>query len=433
MFLSLIGVVVAFILIVVILRKPKIFSFSGKINEMKFGLSLILGALVLGLFSLDHLDIVEIPKAVVEGTIYSFQTHQIVTETIELAVLTTLIYILAKAMQETGSIQKLIESLQTFFSKGGTLGIIPAVYGLMPNPGGSILSAPMVDEEGDKYNLQSNQKNLLNIWFRHIWEPLYPVYPAMILICSAQFSNINIFMLSLIDIPVFIVALIIGIFLLKKFVKKQTKSEVKIVKNYSGLIFLLPPIVPLFFYIFLQFVGLSQTQSFLIGIIFSIILLYFLTKKHLNEYVRILKKSFTWRLVVAIFGIMIFRQMFETTGTNQAIASLIGTLAVSSIIIVILIPFLLGLLIGYNLGGIALSYFLVQPFFSATGIPLLGVTSIVFISALVGYLISPLHLCNVLSSEYLKTDPTRIYKWFIPAALLLLVVQISFVILVYSF
>ena len=53
-----------------------------------------------------------------------------------------------------------------------------------------------------------------------------------------------------------------------------------------------------------------------------------------------------------------------------------------------------------------------------------GFASIIFMSSLAGYLISPIHLCNVLSSEYLKTDTTRMYRSFVPAVLLMLVIQI---------
>jgi hypothetical protein len=130
---------------------------------------------------------------------------------------------------------------------------------------------------------------------------------------------------------------------------------------------------------------------------------------------------------------MIFREMFEVAGANVVIANLLGNLAAPALLMIVLIPFLLGLITGYNLGAIALSYFLVEPFFLVTGISTLGLTSIVFISALMGYLISPIHLCNVLSSDYLKTDPTRIYKWFIPAALLLLVIQVAFVVVFSSY
>jgi len=260
--LNVLGVVIAFLAIIFLIRK-----------KFNFGLSLILGSLILGIFSLQTIELIDIPKAIIRASIYSFEDQQIVTETVELAILMTLIFILAKCMQETEAIKKLIDSLRTFFSKGGTLGVIPAVYGLMPVPGGALFSAPMIGEEGEKYLLDKNQKNFLNVWFRHIWFPIYPISSAMILICSEKFSNINIYHLILVNIPAFIAAIIIGIVCLKKFIKKAPIQQTKSEKNYNGLIYLLPPIVPLFFYGFLQIFDFPQIRSFLIGVVFSIILL----------------------------------------------------------------------------------------------------------------------------------------------------------------
>lgn len=419
--LNVLGVIIAFLVIIFLIRK-----------KFNFGASLILGSLILGIFSLQTIELIEIPKAVIQASIYSFKEQQIVTETVELAVLMTLIFILAKCMQETEAIKKLIDSLRTFFSKGGTLGVIPAVYGLMPVPGGALFSAPMIGEEGEKYLLDKNQKNFLNVWFRHIWFPIYPISSAMILICSEKFSNINIYHLILVNIPAFIAAIVIGIIYLKKFIKKASIQPTKPEKNYTGLIYLLPPIVPLFFYGILQLFDVPQIRSFLIGVVFSIILLHFLIKISFKEYIQIIKKSITWKLALAIFGIMIFREMFDVSKANILIADTIGSLPVPALLIVIIIPLLLGLLTGYNLGAIALSYFLVEPFFQFAGINIIGLTSIIFISSLVGYLISPIHLCNVLSSEYLKTDTTRMYKMYIPAAISLLIIQTGIVILAFS-
>jgi len=415
--LNLLGVIIAFIVIIVLIRK-----------KFNFGLSLILGSLIVGVFSLREIDPVDIPKAIIEASFYSFKTDQIVTQTIELALLMTLIFILAKLMQETGAITKLIDSLRTFFSKGGTLGVIPAVYGLMPVPGGALFSAPMINKEGDKYHLDKNQKNFLNIWFRHIWFPIYPISSAMILICSEKFSDINIYSLILANVPAFIAIIIIGFILLKKFITNAPKQQTNPTKDYSGLLFLLPPIVPLVFYAVLQLFGFPQIRSFLIGVVFSIILVYFITNINRRDYIQALKKSLTWKLGVAIFGIMIFREMFEVSGANVIIADMIGNLPFPAIWMVALIPLLLGSLTGYNLGAIALSYFLVEPFFSYTGIGIIGLTSIIFMSSFVGYLVSPIHLCNVLSSDYLKTDTTRMYKMFIPAAVLLLLIHITIVV-----
>lgn len=419
--LNVLGVIIAFLVIIFLIRK-----------KFNFGASLILGSLILGIFSLQTIELIEIPKAVIQASIYSFKEQQIVTETVELAVLMTLIFILAKCMQETEAIKKVIDSLRTFFSKGGTLGVIPAVYGLMPVPGGALFSAPMIGEEGKKYLLDKNQKNFLNVWFRHIWFPIYPISSAMILICSEKFSNINIYHLILVNIPAFITAIIIGLIYLKKFIKKASIQPTKPEKDYTGLIYLLPPIVPLFFYGVLQLFGVPQIRSFLIGVVFSIILLHFLIKISFKEYIQIIKKSITWKLALAIFGIMIFREMFDVSKANILIADMIGSLPVPALLIVIIIPLLLGLLTGYNLGAIALSYFLVEPFFQFTGINIIGLTSIIFISSLVGYLISPIHLCNVLSSEYLKTDTTRMYKMYIPAAISLLIIQTGIVVLAFS-
>lgn len=417
--LNLIGVILAFILILILIRK--------KVN---FGLSLFLGSLIVGVFSLQLITPIDIPKAIIEASIYSFEKQEIITETLELALLMTLIFVLAKTMQETGAITKLIDSLRTFFSKGGTLGVIPAIYGLMPVPGGALFSAPLIDKEGDKYKLKNNQKNFLNIWFRHIWFPIYPISSAMILICSMKFSGVPIQMLMLANLPSFLGVLLIGFFFLRRYTKNMPHTTSTIQKDYRGLIYILPPIVPLLFYP-LKFIGLTETRCFLIGIILSLLLLYFLLHIDTKTYIGIMKKSFTWNLAIAIFGIMILREMIRISQIHVLITETMQNLAFPALFMVILIPLLLGTLTGYNLGAVALSYPLVESFFAFTGLQLLGLTSLLFMSSLIGYLISPIHLCNVLSSEYLKTDTTRMYKMFLPAAIALLCIQTVFVILVF--
>ena len=121
--------------------------------------------------------------------------------------------------------------------------------------------------------------------------------------------------------------------------------------------------------------------------------------------------------------------MITVSGTDILIADTIKSLNIPVILMIVLIPLILGLLTGYNLGAIGLSFPLVSVFFpsSMDTITLVGYISLIFISSLVGYLISPIHLCNVLSSDYLKTDTTRMYKMYVPSAIITLLVQILFV------
>ena len=421
MLLNLFGIFIAFSLIIYLIRK-----------KYNFGLSLFIGSIILALFSLDSIETYQIFNKIMEVTIYSVENNEFYTETIELSILMTLIFILAKTMQETRAIEKLINSLRTIFSKGGILGIIPAIYGLMPVPGGALFSAPMIDDEGTLYKLENNQKNFLNVWFRHIWFAIFPISSAMILICSIEFSNIDIYLLIMINLPTFIASIIIGNYYLKKFIKNKNHINKKMKRNYSGLIFLFPPIFPIIFYVILQLIEFPQIRSFLLGIIFSIIILFFILEIRFKDYIKILKKSITIKLVLAIFGIIIFRGIFELSGASNNIASIIISLPFPTTLLIIIIPIILGILTGYNLGAVALSYPLLEPLFPYTGINILGITSIIFISSLVGYLISPIHLCNVLSSEYLKTDTTRMYKMYLPSTIFILIIQISFVLIFFK-
>jgi integral membrane protein (TIGR00529 family) len=413
--LNLVGAIVAFIFIIILIRR-----------KFNFGISLILGSLIVGVFSLQIISLIDIRNAFIEAIIYDFNTGQIDTEVIEMALLMTLIFALAKCMQETGAVNKLINGLRTIFTKSGILGIIPAVYGLMPVPGGALFSAPMIDEEGEKYNLKNNQKNFLNVWFRHIWFPIYPVSFAMILICSVDFSNIEISSLILANIPAFIAFIVIGVFFIRRFTKNTLKKVTAEKHGYRGLIFLIPPILPIILYAILWVFDFPKVRSFLIGIVLSIIILFYLTKENNKDFFKIFKKSLTWRLALAIFGIMIFREIIQVSGASDAIAYIIKSTPFPAISMVVLLPLILGVLTGYNVAAVALSYPIVSPFFPSPIdiVTLIGLTSLIFISSMVGYLISPIHLCNVLSSDYLKTDTTRMYKTFIPAAVILLLVQI---------
>lgn len=434
--LNLLGVIVSFLIIIFLIRK-----------KYNFGLSLIAGALIVGFFSLTKIKISEIPKAIIEAIFYKFegkplnsiindfQIERVYTDTIELALLMTLIFILAKLMQETGAIKKLIDSLRNsslLSHNGRILGVIPAVYGLMPVPGGALFSAPAIDEEGEEYRLDKNQKNYLNVWFRHMWLPIYPLSSTMILICSFEFSNIEISTLIFANMPAFLASIFIGLFFLKKFVKNKDFKEQEKNKDFSGLKYLLPPVIPLFTYAVLWVFNVSQIRSFLIGVVFSILSVYLLTDVSFENFKNIFKKSVTTKLVFAIFGIMIFRQMITVSGADMVIADIIRTSFVPAISMVVLIPFILGFLTGYNLGAVALSYPIVQPFFPQPldGVGIVGITSLIFISALVGYLISPIHLCNVLSSDYMKTDTTRMYRNYVPSAVMLLIVQIVFIVII---
>jgi len=422
----LVGTFISFFLIVYLIRK-----------RVNFGFSLLLGSLLLGLLSLTKIPLEQIIFAFLKATIYDIESGLIVYDTIELAVLMTLIFMLASLMQKTNAIKKLITSLRSMFSKGGTIGIIPAIYGLMPVPGGALFSAPSVKEEGEKFCIDKDEQNFMNIWFRHIWFPIYPISMSILVISGTDFSNISVASLVIANLVSFFVMIIIGFILLKRLIRKRNNRVEKptnksIKTDKEGLKFLLPPIIPVFFWI-LYLVGItSEKISFIIGVIFGIILLYYLTNIDRKKYVQHVSSSLTWKYAVLIIGIMVFREIFETSTANIVIFGILETLPIPFFYLLILFPFLLGYVSGYILTGIVLTYPLLVPFFPLTSINIIGITSLIYISTFAGYLISPLHLCNVLSSDHLKTDTISMYRIFVPVTLLMLLIQIVFISLFYA-
>jgi hypothetical protein len=412
--LQLIGVLVSFILIILLIRY--------KIN---FGFALIIGSLILAIFSINDFDINNIP-------INMIQDQEFLIGTLELAILMTLIYMLAKLMQETNAISKLIDSLRTIFSKGGTLGVIPAIYGLMPVLGGALFSAPFVQEEGKEFNIQVDKKNFFNIWFRHIWFPVYPI--SITILTMAEYASIKVTDLIKGNFLTFLVMIIIGYIILHFFIKKSNdKSDLKkidfecIKKECRGLIFLLPPIIPVSFVVFHYLFKISLEICFIFGVIFGIIILLYLVKIPKSNYFNLFKKCITWKFALVIIGIMVFRKIFELTKSNQPIFEMLQGFNIPILAILIILPFILGIVTGYLLIAITLSYPLLTDFFSITGLTDIGFASLIFMSAFVGYLISPIHLCNILSSNYLKTETTKMYPVFIPASIVLLFIHILIV------
>ena len=431
--LPMIGLILAFIIVIYLIRK-----------KFHFGLSLLIGSIILGIFSLGNIGVSDIAKAILRAIIYDVNTGTATFQTIELALLMILIFLLAKTMKDLGAIDQLIISLKTIFSHTVTIGIIPAIYGLMPVPGGALFSAPMVEKEGKIIGLNKDQSNFVNVWFRHIWFPIYPISSAMILICSKDFTglsyDIELYHIMAANIPSFLFFIIIGYFFLNRFLGKRVKKTRSKEKDISGLIFLLIPTIPLIFYVFLYALSIIfpvisvpeyQNKVFIIGLIFSFLVLFLISKQSIIVYLKILRKDFSVHIAFAIFGIIIFREMFDTAQVNVILAEIIQNLPFPPLIIIILIPTVLGVITGYNLGAVALSYVLIKPFFDVTGISIIGLTSIVFMSAFIGYLISPIHLCNVVSSDHFKTDTTRMYKIYIPSALVILFIQTFFIITLY--
>ncbi|GAG20102.1 unnamed protein product, partial [marine sediment metagenome] len=141
-------------------------------RRWNLGYVLLLGSALLGLlFGLPAPEILE------QGLIAALDL-----KTLRLVAAVLLISTLGELLREVASMQQMVSSLQELVTdRRVVLAIIPAFIGLLPMPGGAMLSAPMIQEIGTELKLSPERKTYLNYWFRHVWEYIFPLYPALVL------------------------------------------------------------------------------------------------------------------------------------------------------------------------------------------------------------------------------------------------------------
>ncbi|MCD6146744.1 MAG: DUF401 family protein [Thermoplasmata archaeon] len=376
-------------------------------NKKNFGVAMILGAIILGLLSN--------PEKLLQ-TFYETITDWRVDT---LVIIVILIKIFAVVLEETGQISLVIENLKRVIPERGMLAIIPFIFGLLPVPGGALLSAPMVDSEGRRLGVSNEGKTFLNLWFRHIGFLIFPLATALVVM--SQISGININRLIVMQTPIFVVSVIVGSFYVIKLSKKREKEE--IVKKKGVILETLINFTPLLVTIVLTMtlsLFINLNISFLISLPSGIILSLIIYKG--RNKVQFVKKGFSASIGLAVFSIMLYKNVANVSGVAEIVAKYLQHTSMPAMLIIPVLSFSIGVLTAHNMAAIALAYPMLYPIIGND----IRLVSLLYISSFMGYLISPLHLCVVVSYEYFKPKFVELYKLMLPPALLMVVIAVIF-------
>ena len=315
-----------------------------------------------------------------------------------LIIIMTLLPILGGIMEESGLMIEMIQKMR--ISKKSSLMMIPALFGLLPVPGGALMSAPIVqqiDSDGD-----ANVKVSINIWYRHMLIIVYPLSSSLLIVSILTGINLYILVVSL--IPGLIIMWLIGYITLVKNVSPfSEQGERDLKRAFHNIIPIL--IAPVLDFIGRTFLDFSVPEIFLfIGLMFSTWLALRFGKMRFSSIKSISKKMKIWRYPLIIFSMFLFLEVFILSGAPEEIASLDLSL---------FLLILLGFFLGFATGRIQLPVSIVIPIylaqFTGTTMPLLDFVFI-FTSLSLGYLITPIHPCVAYSTEYFATKFTKVVK-----------------------
>ena len=325
-------------------------------------------------------------------------------------------------------------------SKKLLLAGLPALVGLLPMPGGAVFSAPLVAFIDGSGELDARQRVAINYWFRHIWEYWWPLYPGVIL--AIRYSELPAATFFLIQLPFTFAAVIGGYFFILKKVKRGNFGNSENGKLDTAAA--LSALGPIGILVFISVLGsavlptfgltgtLSSLLSMFIGLILAIAAVFIGNTSAWIPSLSMLKNTSTWQMVLLVISILAF------SATIKAPLDIAGTTLVTLmrdefinagiplVAVIMLIPFISGMATGVAFGFVGASFPIVFALIGHN--PSLCVKAATTACAYgFGYMVmmlSPIHVCFVVTCEYFKTPLFENYRYIMGPIVIILTVSL---------
>ncbi len=329
------------------------------------------------------------------------------TDTLSLVATVILIMYLGALLEKRGDLARMLESLRALILDSRLSLVIPSsIMGLLPMPGGALMSAPMLKEGAKDFNLTAASKTYLNFWFRHIWEYFWPLYPGLIL--AASITQVPIFVIARFQFPLTLAAILAGlIFGLRRLPFKVTTQ---VLNKRFALKKLLLSTWHISIIIILVLAFKLNVLYVMVAISFFVTIL---TRIKKDAWIGVIKQAFTYKTIFLLFSVMFFKAVLINSGAIDSLTSILKPEGISLWFLLFIAPFLVGFLTGVNHAYVGVAFPILLPFFVQNGINL-SYIMFAYASGFAGILLSPVHLCLVLTKEYFKADFNPIYRLLIP-------------------
>lgn len=322
-----------------------------------------------------------------------------------------IVTILAYLLKRIGALDRLTGAAQELAGgKRTAVAVLPAAIGMMPMPGGALLSAPLVQEVLREDNKSPVFLSAANYWFRHLMEFFWPLYPGIIL--GAGIIGIPVQRYGLLCMVMSVVMLTIGyLFFLRRIENNGNGSR----HNLRAVWQILGALWPLLLTVFL---ALAFGIDIVIALLISITGTIALNRSSWPVLWPTIREAVNLRLFFMVFGILVFKDMVELSGAVGDIPGEVARYGIPPATIIFLVPFLSGLLTGMTAAFIGLSFPILAGFLYIPEIQM-GNIFLAHLSGYLGMILSPTHFCLLLTAEHFKADLGKVYRAFVPALLLL--------------
>jgi len=345
-------------------------------------------------------------------------------KSLEMTATLALTMVMENLLRTTGMLKRMVTSLSAALpDRRMVMASLPAMIGMLPSPGGAVFSAPMVAEASQGIVASPEQKALINYWYRHIWEYVSPLYPGIIL--AAGLTGFSTQQLFLAHLPFALTVILAGAWYCFRGIDPQRESPAAPVgrlKPFGTFLLMSSPIL----------ISLSLVVAFKVSAVLALsggVLVLFIAHRYRPlQIIKTLRESLSFKALLLVVGIMIFQEVLRATGALAGISSFFAASGLPVPLLVALIPFIAGIMTGLTVGYVGITFPLLLPLMGGAS-PSIWLEALAFASGFAGVMLSPVHLCFVLTREYFGADTAVVYhRLAIPSLLVLAAAVVPYLI-----
>jgi len=365
------------------------------VRRVELWITLCIGGIALGL--VYRLPLVMIGEQFFRGLIEP--------KAIYLVLALFFILVLSEIMKETGGMRTMIASFGAVTGDlRAVVALLPAMIGLMPIMGGALVSAPLVVEASDALRLSPERRTFINYWFRHIWEYFLPTYPGIIL--ASALLGVSLREIAAYHFPLTLAAIGGGIYFGLRGVGKGKEGRAGTGRwaGIKGVISSLFPLLVVLFMVILLRVELAYSLLVAIGI-------ELLRSRGVWREIKgiIVRTVTSAQVLISVVMVLYFQQMLEVTHAVDGFHSSLCQLGVPPLVLLMVLPFSIGFMTGVTIAFVGVAFPILLPIIKG-GDNLSLYLMLAYASGYCGVLLSPLHLCLVLTKDYFKAELKSVYR-----------------------
>ena len=277
---------------------------------------------------------------------------------------------------------------------------------------------------------------MVNYWFRHMWEYWWPLYPGVVL--AVALLDVEMWRFMLFMFPMTLVTAMTGAFFLLRPLGKMPAGHGGVV-FFSAIRDFLWEIMPILVVILITIAveglaGLLSLVGFQINIGGAVSILpglfasgiWILCTDHipLKDLRTAVTDSHILPMLFLIVAIMVFKGVMTDSQAVVQVRNELEAFGIPAILIILITPFISGLITGIAIGFVGTSFPLIIPLFPSS--PLFDYilyAGLAYTFGYMGMMLSPVHLCFLVTKDYFGASLIKSYRHLFKPAFTIMAVS----------